>query len=135
MKDEYDFSTGVRGKYYERYKYMTNVKELFELVQRGANGVGDTAAVAAKEACQIILKEDYLGMTGWPEKAANPTKKVWVDKPGDKGYKMTAKRSGTCNICNSGIAAGDQIYFKSGSGANHVACIDQAAALQTANCT
>jgi hypothetical protein len=107
---------------------------LLELVQRGANGVGDLSVEAARTACKIILEKDYLGKTGWPEKpVANPNspaeKKVWAPRPNDKGYKMAAKKDGTCNICTSPIAIGDDIYFKSGSGANHIACADEAAKL------
>lgn len=128
MKDEYDFSKGVRGKYKERYDKMTNVQELFVLVQRGALGVGDTAVEAAREACKIILKEDYLGMTGWPDKPVRPQpteKKTYAPRPNDKGYKMKAKLSGMCSICNGAIIIGDDIYYKKGEGAFHVICKDE----------
>lgn len=123
MKDEYDFSKGIRGKYKERYDKMTIVQELEAKVKSGATG--NTAD--AIEACKIILKEDYLGMVGWPEKPepAPAQKKVYAPRPNDKGYKMVAKLSGVCNICTSPIAIGDDIYYKKGEGANHVACKDE----------
>ena len=106
---------------------MTNVNDLLELVQRGANGVGDVSIEAARRVCKIILEEDYLGMKGWPAKveASKPAeKKVWAPRPNDKGYKMAAKKDGVCNLCTDPIVAGDDIYFKSGSGATHVRCKD-----------
>lgn len=122
---------------------MTNDKELLEKVKTGATGIAsmnDYKAQAAIDACKIILKEDYLGMMGWPKKdAPKPAekkdeqkpaeKKVWAERPNDKGYKMAAKKTGTCNICTSPIAIGEDIYFKSGSGANHTACADEVAKL------
>jgi|ERR1035437_2651579 hypothetical protein len=119
---------------------MSN-QELLELVQRGANGVGDVSTEAARKACKVILENNYLGGAGWPVKPpVKPsynapegtevhTKKVWAQRPDDKGYKMAAKKSGMCNICTGPIAIGEDIYFKSGSGANHVACADEAAKL------
>src|ERR1035438_2424230 len=105
---------------------MTNVQELLEKVKTGATGIAamnDYKAQAAIDACKIILKEDYLGMVGWPEKSKPAAeKKVYAPRPDDKGYKMAAKKTGMCNICTSPIAIGEDIYFKSGSGANHVAC-------------
>jgi hypothetical protein len=108
-------------------------QELLELVQRGANGVGDTAVDAARTACKIILEKGFLAtrpeqmkqVASSPEKAHPAEKKVWAERPNDKGYKMPAKKNGTCNICTSPIAIGEDIYFKSGSGANHVACADE----------
>jgi hypothetical protein len=115
---------------------MTKDQELLEKVKTGATGIAsmnDYKVQAAIDACKIILKEDYLGMVGWPEKTKPVEQKRTYDnyapRPNDKGFKMAAKRDGTCNICTNPIAIGEDIYFKSGSGANHVACTDEAAKL------
>lgn len=40
---------------------------------------------------------------------------------------ITAKFSGTCNVCNCSIAIGSKVEWASGSKARHVACVTSAA--------
>lgn len=100
-------------------------KEILEKVKQGAAG-NYTSAI---EACHMILKEDYFGIIGWPEKQNQPAqKKTYAPRPGDKGHKMNAKKAGLCVTCNGPIAIGDNIYFKSGDGAKHEACVEDVTA-------
>lgn len=95
---------------------MVDQKELYDKVKIGAGG----NVAAAVEACNIILKEDYLGMVGWPEKSHQ--KQTFAPRPNDKGHKMTAKKTGSCIACKAPITIGEEIYFKSGEGAKHSTC-------------
>lgn len=94
--------------------------EILEKVKQGAAG-NYTSAI---EACHMILKEDYFGMVGFPDKPVHE-KKTYAPRPGDKGFRMNAKKAGLCVTCNGPIAVGDSIYFKSGDGAKHEACVEK----------
>ena len=96
----------------------TIANEILDKVKQGASG-NYTSAI---EACHMILKEDYFGMTGFPSKPTHE-KKVYAPRPGDKGFRMGAKKAGLCVVCSGPIAVGDSIYFKSGDGAKHEACV------------
>lgn len=116
----------------------TIVHQLEELVKLGAQGDSE---LPGTQACQIILKEGYLGVVGWPEKPkelpyatpAPAAPKQYAPRPNDKGHKMAAKLTGMCTSCTGPINVGDMIYYKKGQGANHVECIDAPTATDESN--